>query len=145
MRPPTQTVPAVAASGGAEAPPPRWLEGPGLCEWLERSGAVLRPDVELDANMARNWRRWEAGGHADVYTVDRLLCGRGVHLSEVPDELWRTRRPYRRRRRVAARERERAARRHLAGAPARQVAGELGVSERAVRNWANALRGGSAP
>lgn len=115
----------------------RWLDGPGLCRWLKQEGLVTKPDSELKESMARAFRRWQEGTHADVYTVDALLLCCGSRLWEIPDELWVKRRPPRApARKVSERERRRAARRYLKGVPAVEIGRELGVSGKAVRSWA---------
>ncbi len=63
-----------------------WLSGPGLYSWLLQNGLDhIELQLGYHARMARHWRD---GGTAHVYSADAVLCKLGLHLSEIPDELW---------------------------------------------------------
>jgi hypothetical protein len=63
-----------------------WLDGPGLVHWLESHG-LDNPEIQLGFH-ARAIRHWRAGCKASVYVADRVLIKLGLHLSEIPDDLW---------------------------------------------------------
>jgi hypothetical protein len=76
---------------------PEWLDGPGLCKWLEDRGYYRS---YLNESLARRWREWAHGCSASVWTVDQVMVALGLHLSELPDHLWTAapdRTPYERR------------------------------------------------
>lgn len=66
-----------------------WLDGPGLIEWLEAHGGLEYPSIQLGTDE-RRVNIWRAGGKANVFAADRVLCRLGVCLGELPDELWTT-------------------------------------------------------
>lgn len=63
-----------------------WIQGPGLVVWLESHG-LFSPDIQLGFH-ARRIRHWREGKTADLHTADIVLTKLGLHLSEIPDELW---------------------------------------------------------
>lgn len=81
--------------------------------------------------------RWRAEkATPTVWTLDRMLTKFGGHISQIPDDLWVTERPTQleRGRNVAPEVKVRAL--ELARTkPATEVAEELGVSVRSVRDW----------
>lgn len=123
-----------------------WLDGPGLYEWIEGKRDLSRlyyvyPSFE---RRLRDWRR--EGCVASAYTVDKWLVEIGLHLSEVPDDLWRedwlTEEGKRRREAPNLRTAEEAkARRTKALARLKQignqreVAEEFGVTVRTIYAW----------
>lgn len=63
-------------------------DGPKLVKWL--ASREIDRDI-LSDTQERAMRRWRDGENALVLTVDELLVDLGLHLSEVPDEIWRER------------------------------------------------------
>jgi DNA-binding NarL/FixJ family response regulator len=111
-----------------------WLDGRGFTYWLDsRRPERLGLLGESTERRLRNARA--LSGQLSVHTVDRIVTTLGLHLSDVPDEVWVERRPRRFHPPVPPEERERAVRLRLSGTPATEIARTLGVSDRAVRSW----------
>jgi hypothetical protein len=69
-----------------------WLDGPKLAVWfMEQEGGNYKA---LGPGTERRIRHWEAGETPKVWTVDRILTERGLHLSMVPDECWLPENPH---------------------------------------------------
>lgn len=65
---------------------PQWLDGPRLVCWLEGKGLF---SMQLQVGgLARRVSDWKKGTTANVFTADRVLTRLGLHISEIPDELW---------------------------------------------------------
>lgn len=121
-----------------------WLHGPALVEWLEEHG-LESPHTQLAATLARRVHAWRNGSMANVYTVDECLVMLGLHLIELPDDLWDLERSGLRLggrggSRFTEDQREDAARRYLRGESSRAIARELGTGRRNVRAWAERVR-----
>lgn len=68
----------------------QWVNGPRLVEWLESAGAIRKGrDAEGENRRIREWRAG-AQGHVES-SVDRMLCGYGLHLFEIPNECFEPR------------------------------------------------------
>lgn len=64
----------------------KWLDGPRLVEWLLEKGV---PRSHPDETIARAIFRWSvAGARANVFAVDAHLTALGLHLCEVPEDLY---------------------------------------------------------
>lgn len=78
----------------------KWLDGPKLAGWLSerlqqrrREAPITKENASHDSMvLGRLIRRWAEGQEANVYTVDRWLIWLGLHLSDLPDSLFLTRR-----------------------------------------------------
>ena len=64
-----------------------YLDGPGLYAWLNERGCDLSAKV-LNFH-SREVRRWRSGTAATVWSADQVLTQLGLHLTEIPDDLWR--------------------------------------------------------
>lgn len=59
-------------------------DGPKLAEFLRERGLYGL----LSENHQRRARDWGRGAFADFYVVDRVMCGLGLHVSELPPDIW---------------------------------------------------------
>lgn len=75
-----------------------WADGAALMAWLD--GVTALPAGT--AKMRKRIERWRRGAQASFWHVDELLVSAGLHVSEVPCEVWRAYDNGRRRGRVAA-------------------------------------------
>jgi len=62
-----------------------WLDGPALVAWIESRWEFNFRQLGGHKVYLREWR---AGNAACVYVADRVLLRLGLHLSEVPDDLF---------------------------------------------------------
>ncbi len=71
-----------------------WLDGPGIAKWAKEAG-IWDATLEMtNPSFVRRLREWEKPGClANVYTLDRHLTKEGIHLHEVPEELYTEREP----------------------------------------------------
>ena len=117
-----------------------WLDGPGLARWLDERGYKVT-EREHGA-LAKRVREWARGERACVYTVDNLAVRLGFHISEIPDHLYRDGRNPRTYvegvqgypktiRRMALKE-------VRAGRPYADIARDLNIHVRTLRNWRRA-------
>lgn len=67
-----------------------WLDGPKLVTWLEETGILTCPTVQLGEDECRI-RRWRDGCAASYYAADRILCKLGVCIGELPEDFYRER------------------------------------------------------
>ncbi len=111
-----------------------WLDGPGLAAWLGER-------IPLDGlaahheSMYRAILRWRNGDQACVYTVDDLLVRLGIHLSEVPEELFVSttrRRAYP----LSEQTRTEALRLYTEGVGPGEIGRRLGIGSGTVSGWA---------
>jgi hypothetical protein len=112
-----------------------WLDGNRLVEWLEANGhSLTKPIVgPLECSI----RRWRGGAKCSVYQADRLLTKLGVHLHEVPDDLWVDLAPTHER--YPRQVKQEAVRRvTVRDEPLKAVARSLGCDPKTVRNWIKA-------
>lgn len=124
-----------AAKKGAEKCPR--LDGPGVYEWMVDAKVVTEGQMktQFGSSRARRLNAWRGGDAATAPVVDEMLCGKGIHLSEIPEELWLTG-EQKRASRQAPEVREAGARRYRAGESAQALASEYGVTAHSIRNWA---------
>lgn len=87
-----------------------WIDGPGLVDWIhlmmgwETEGEFnrifhglhprgrYRGPLECYRGSAATIRRltdWQGGTRANIYAADKALIDLGLHLSRVPEDLWR--------------------------------------------------------
>lgn len=68
-----------------------WVDGPGLCSWLERNHYVPEGKVRatLPPSTARRWSEWRKGGMASFYAVEKMMIHLGLHPTMIPEELFR--------------------------------------------------------
>lgn len=62
-----------------------WADGPAVMAWLD-AHADVRPTTPM---LRRRLERWRAGAQASFWHIDELLCGLGLHVSQLPDGVWR--------------------------------------------------------
>jgi hypothetical protein len=73
----------------------RSADGPRVAAWLRQRlrdphrMSIVDESVDALTNTARRVRAWEKGENPSVWTLDEHLMRLGVHLSELPDEVWR--------------------------------------------------------
>ena len=113
--------------------------GPKLYEWLIHTDANLE-DANVGPAFARAIDRWKEGDNATLGKVDELCVHVGLHLSQVPEEIWIARPPRKGSRHSTPQTRKEAVERVLAGETNRQVAESIGCTPRAVANWVHAAR-----
>ena len=70
----------------AKLPDPAWAErdyidGPGFVAWLEGQGVS-------GLYKLSSTRRWQAGGEVSYWAADKLVLKHGLHLKDIPDQLW---------------------------------------------------------
>lgn len=113
------------------------LDGPGVFEWMVDAKVVTEGQMktQFGSSRARRLNAWRGGDAATAAVVDEMLCGKGIHLSEIPDELWLSE-DRKRASRQAPEIREAGARRYRAGESAQALASEYGVTAHSIRNWA---------
>ena len=65
-----------------------WLDGPAFMEWVftHYSRGELR--AMFGEGRLRRTRDWQNGGKVHYGAADRFLTVIGMHLSEVPEEVW---------------------------------------------------------
>ena len=115
-------------------PMPEWLDGPDLYEWILKRCPYIKGDREgiLGYTHSRSMVRWRSGERAHYATADRLLTLLGLHISEIPDEIWRW----------AKRRKKEKGLEHLRnGKSVKQVAQWVGARESTVYNWKAELDG----
>jgi len=113
--------------------------GPKFYEWLIHTDANLE-DANLGPAFARAIDRWKDGDNATLGKVDELCVRVGLHLSQVPEEIWMDRPPRKKFRCSTPETRSEAIARVLAGESNREVAESIGCTPRAVANWVHAAR-----
>jgi hypothetical protein len=107
---------------------PKWLDGPMLFDFVMKKAPQLVGQREgvLGETLSRTMSRWRSGEHAHYATADRLLTQLGIHLSEVPEEMWRWSRS----------DKKHLGIKHLKnGHSKKQVAEWMGVAKRTVETW----------
>lgn len=114
-----------------------WLDGPGLVAWCRERNILPRENTH--GYLSKRFREWEQGCAANVYTVDALMVKEGRHLSELPDELWRSS-PKRPTRKNAFAPYPKALRQQVLyalkqGLTPTLVSREFGIGVRTVQNW----------
>jgi hypothetical protein len=63
-------------------------DGRRVEEWLQTAGVIPESVEMVDETLARRLRLWRAGAQARVDAVDRVCVKLGIHLSELPDDVW---------------------------------------------------------
>lgn len=114
-----------------------WVDGPGLRVWLEAHG-VRYMDLPSSDQRRLSAAKTE-GGCVSVWVVDRILTRADLHLSDLPDELWRENRAPMSRpadQPITDDARAQAIRDFHAGVPARELARRYGVSPKSIYHWA---------
>lgn len=114
------------------------LNGPMFVDWLYRQCPDLdgAATVILGASATRRIRDWRLGTCPDAYDIpDRLCVALGLHLDEIPDEIWITSRPMKRTRKRQPWEKRKALEMLREGWLPTEVAREMGVTARAVQYW----------
>lgn len=114
-----------------------WIDGPGLRAWLLHMVPHHHwPRIDADnPTLTRALNRWGAGGLANWRTADRHLTWLGLHLSEVPDELWRHDRRAQPRTEYAIEARRQAYVAADQGLSLADMAEVFGVSRETARRW----------
>lgn len=118
--------------------PPEWVDGRAFYDWLTE----LVPDwrTVLGPSQARAVSRMidTDGAKTSLRVVDRICCQAGLHINEIPDDVW-TDPPKRPTGRPPAPPeiREAAVTALKNGESARQVAARFGVARTTVNNWKN--------
>lgn len=109
-----------------------WLDGPRFYAWLRENGLTAL-DRQL-GHSARRVRDWRDGAVANVYAADRVLVKVGLHLNDVPEDLYREPpdRTTRKAKRCTAAERQEILRRWAAGDSRYSIAKDLGRHRRTV-------------
>jgi hypothetical protein len=67
-----------------------WLDGPKIVTWLEESGILTCPSIQVGREDECRIRAWRGGGAADYYVADRILCKLGVCIGELPESFFRS-------------------------------------------------------
>ena len=67
-------------------------DGPSVIRFLEHRRCDLTLPF-VGETAARRIYAWRTGERAGVWALDRMLCFYGIHLSELPDEVWRDYQP----------------------------------------------------
>lgn len=76
-----------------------WLDGPKFAEWLEhvapvaiararRKNGLRLEDERTYANLGRLLLRWASGPAVSVYTADYYMTFLGLHLHQIPEEIF---------------------------------------------------------
>jgi len=112
-----------------------WLDGPRFTDWLLENG-LNSPAVQLDSRLERAFGRWRAGAKASVWIADAMLVALGLHLSELPDDLW-VEEPNGGAGRLTEWAKAEILGRLHASEPVRQIAHQLGCSPGTVRHYRN--------
>jgi len=60
-------------------------DGPRLVRWLVEASGFADSLTESEKRRVYDWRR---GAVAGFYVVDKMLTRRGIHPSELPEDLW---------------------------------------------------------
>lgn len=112
-----------------------WIDGPGFCKWLKEDMGITNLESR-SASLARRVRDWEKGDTmANAYTVDYWLMKVGLHLSMVPDHLWRHENRQTEHRERQAHLRAKAVARLRECNDRQQVAEEFGISTHTLKAW----------
>jgi hypothetical protein len=112
-----------------------WIDGPSLVKWLESRGLEC-PKRQLGRDLETRIRDWRRGSLASVYTADKVCLTMHLHLSEIPDELYRAKSP--RDKLPAAMVAEMRRRVLKGGELAPHVARDLGCDPNTVRRYVKA-------
>ena len=116
-----------------------WLDGPKFVNWLERADDFS--GEPHGTAIKRRVTEWRAGAPVSIWSADHLLTRIGLHLSQVPDELWiagrhRTPAPARKVRPTYSKElREALVARVEAGDSLNELSIATGISERTIQRW----------
>ena len=81
-----------------------WLDGPRFVGWLElhapeacelaaAANGYGRTHRGMHSNLGRGLARWRQGAAVSVYSADLYLTEIGLHLSLLPDDLYREKGP----------------------------------------------------
>lgn len=121
-----------------------WLDGPKFVAWLEgATGFTAEPH---GASVKRRVTDWKAGAPVSIWKADDLLTHLGLHLSQVPDELWID---GRHRREAVAKKprplyptklRTEVVKRRLSGVALKRLTLETGISEGTIKRWTRESR-----
>lgn len=63
-----------------------WADGRAIAEWLEATGHGERLFVCGVSNDVSKWRT--QGGTASVWFIDRVFTKLGLHIAQLPDDVW---------------------------------------------------------
>lgn len=102
-----------------------WLDGPRLAAWLRARG-VRNKDIDAGGSTLS---KWASGQAVREDTADHYLVRLGLHLSQLPDDIWVTgphKNPVR----------YQAVQDYMAGDTALLVAARYGVARQTVYRWA---------
>lgn len=61
-----------------------YANGRALMAWLDQQTSVIAPSP----TVRRRLQRWRAVGQASFWLVDDVLRRAGVHVSDVPEDVW---------------------------------------------------------
>jgi hypothetical protein len=117
-----------------------YLDGPKFVAWLESTNPDFTRDM-FGPSTQRRLRSWCQGHAASVWSVDELLTGIGLHISQIPEDAWLPGYPRRvtlrksRSRVFSTATKEWVIKRLAEGITFQQIANEVGASERTVRRW----------
>lgn len=112
-----------------------WIDGEALFDWLENERGVTISGLELfHPTLARRARYWKDGGNAHYATVDRFLIALDLHLTDLPDEVWRETQRKKHPRHLTAEVREEVLQR-AESEPKKALAREYGICAKTIRNW----------
>ena len=112
----------------------QWADGPKLAEWIDQQRVMPNGTTRRRLPVEQTVDRWRKGGLVSVWAIDKWLAPRGVHLSELPDELWVVNR---RRADQADPDVVAAALELLGKEPLKVIARRFGVAPSTVRYWRN--------
>src|SRR5689334_2345845 len=62
-----------------------WADGAAFLAWTDSLGIRIIP---LANSWKRKLERWRAGAQANFYDIDAVVTTLGLHVSQVPSEIW---------------------------------------------------------
>ena len=62
-----------------------WADGAAVLSWVEARVAVTPSTIAV----RKRWERWRDGAQASFWHVDEMLVGVGLHVSQLPDAVWK--------------------------------------------------------
>lgn len=111
-----------------------YLDGPKFLAWLEEADC-FEPVVH---DMKYRASKWRHGAAVSVWKADELLTAIGLHISQIPDEIWRLEAPQGKQpkwRRDLSSSKEQVVAEHAAGASTKALSRKTGIPERTIREW----------
>lgn len=112
----------------SDDPLPEWLDGPMFHDWILKKAPHIIGDREgiLGYTHSRSMMRWRSGERCHYSTADRLLTQLGLHLTEIPEEIWRWARHE---------EKEKGLAHFRNGKSVKQVAAWFGIRKSTATKW----------